>query len=239
MMRILCQTLVVLVTLSSSIGSREQKEYSYSVRGRIVDSRGRPAPRALIFLDPLKGDDQVFGYAANPDGTFSIKDSTTVWRPIQRVYVTGTIPDNSVELLSPPFSLLPRLSDPVFAGLKIIVKENSEVNIGDVPIQVRYFRVVLQLQNRHHEPLLASSTQWQHVWLRLLDSRGRFIVSGNLSHVNIRKAVDIARSSVALALPDGSWRIQISATGEKGPWLRPAALIRVNKSTTIVWALRV
>ena len=52
-----------------------QDDYSYELRGRVTDEVGRPVAGALVFLDPFKEDDQVFGFTTDGDGTFHIRET--------------------------------------------------------------------------------------------------------------------------------------------------------------------
>lgn len=213
----LSNMLLVVLILTVGHASTADRQYVYALRGRAIDSSGRPVVGALVFLNPLKEDDQVFGSVTDGAGMFNVKESTTVRRAARRLYVTGPIPSNSVELIRPPFNLLPRLTDTAFSGLEVTLKENEEIAVGDVPIQVTYHKVVLPLKkNGGHS--VNSKDGWRAVWLRVKNSNGGTIEATSLSEVNLKSALSVVESSLTVSIPDGNWIIESSVSGHGGPW---------------------
>ena len=224
--------LILALSLIAVIGTQDVR--TYQLRGRVIDESGRPIAGAAVFLDPLKEEDQVFGVTTERDGSFSIKESATIRRPRRQLYIAGPFPDNSVELVSPPFNLLPNLTNRCFLGVNVTLKENVEVSVGDIIPQVLYHRVVVYLKDEKESPLITTGDRWRGLWLRLIDSSGRVVLKTTLSPRDIERAVTLGESSVAIAFPQGDWSIEASLNSPEGPWLIAPNGSRVGVTTSSI-----
>ena len=57
------------------------------------------------------------------------------------------------------------------------------------------------------------------------------MIESSISINKIAKAVDLSRSSVDLALPEGRWDLEISLNENEGPWLRSETCLQVTSSS--------
>lgn len=183
-----------------------------------MDSVGKPVPGAIVYLDPIWAH-QIFGATADASGNFHIEESTSVRRKLRRLYVTAPPPSQVAILIRPPYNLLPRLKEKRFAGKQLIMS-SKEIDIGDVEVQVRYGVADIRLSNCDGNPLLAEAEEWRYLWFRLRDQSNIPVRESTLSQDDILESVDLPRSTVALALPEGVWRLEVSENGIDGPWVR-------------------
>jgi hypothetical protein len=57
------------------------------------------------------------------------------------------------------------------------------------------------------------------------------VKESTLSQDDILEAVDFDESTIALALPEGVWRLDVSARGADGPWIRSSNSVVINTDT--------
>lgn len=223
-----CSALVILLVGFNC--EAQHREYHYSVRGRVVDSNGKPVPGAIVYLDPMQGADQIFGDTADATGNFHLEESTPILRKLRRLYVSAPPPSQVATLVRPPYNLLPRLKGRNFAGKRLIMRR-KEINVGDVEVQVRYGVADVRLCNCAGNPLFTKPEEWRYLWFRLQDQSNRTVKESTLSQDDILEAVDFDESTIALALPEGVWRLDVSARGADGPWIRSSNSVVINTDT--------
>ena len=209
-----------------------QKEYHYSVRGRVVDAQGQPVQGAVVYLDPFVSAHQVFGCTTDPDGKFHLEEITRIPRQTRRLYVTGPIPPSTPRLIAPPFNLLSKLTDPVFSGQLISMEQNGEVDLGDVPIQISYAVVRVYILDHDGKALLKTRRQWEAVNLRVRNVERVVVDDASLSQKSIEEAVSPSDSSIAIALPEGVWYLDVAPFGFEGPWFASSDQLLVQRSSS-------
>ena len=232
--------LLALMVLLSGFGAldAQRKEYHYAVRGRVVDHQGKPIRGAVVYLDPMKGVDQAFGYTTDESGTFRLEETTNIARKRRILYVAAPLPKQAISLIFPPYNLLPRLTGRQFAGKRLVMRR-AEVNLGDVRVQVRYGAVKVRLIGCANNPLLTTSEPWRFLWFRVRDQSNKSVTESTLSQDDIARAVDLAESAVVLALPEGLWRVEVSPSGSDGTWIRSdsALLVKTGAEQTLTFRL--
>ena len=186
--------------------------------GRVVDDRGDPIAGALVTLGPaalkpIWGADVLLpGILSEKDGAFCIESFEREIKDADaRLYVTATCRPGDLTLVEPPFESL-RSHPPAFTG-KLVNLKTNRADVGDINLQVTYPHVTLRILDRRGRPLLTQQEQWSPVWLRVKDRRGVVVHEGGLSPAQIESAVDVAQSSINLALPQGVWRIEVALEG--------------------------
>jgi hypothetical protein len=229
------RTLLILVPIVfATIPTSGQEGYRYKVRGRAVDERGLPVARAYVVVDsgpPTTWEDSTSFVESDASGKFLLyegEESTP--DHIRLLYVTGPLPMNAVGLITPPFNRNRRLTGKSFASRNILIKENAEVDVGDVPVQVRYGAIRVRLQDRRGRPLIKSARRWRLVWLRIRNDQGAVVTLGGFSINDIEKSVNLRESSVDVSLPEGTWFIDASPFEDKGPWLTSPNPVDVKAS---------
>jgi hypothetical protein len=210
--------LLVLLSWCYGVGA-QRREYHYLVRGRVVNSKGKPIPGAIVYLDPIEGADQIFGNTTDANGNFRLEENTSIPRKLRRLYVTSPPPSQVAILIRPPYNLLPRLRGRKFGGKQLIMSP-KDIDIGDVEVQIRYGVADVRLNNCAGNPLFTKQDEWRYLWFRFRDQSNRIVKESTLSQNDVLEAVDFAESTIALALPEGVWRLDISPNGADGPWIR-------------------
>lgn len=227
MLRQLTQIVLSAMLLLSFNTQAIQKQYNWVVRGRVVDEHGRPVAHASVLVFPpemlseWKGHDLlIIEVEADAEGRFRYEGEDLI--PIDSkyvLYVTSCRPPDAFTpvTLTPPFDLA-KGTDLAFVGRPVRVKSGEEVDVGDVPVQVRYGVVVVHLRNRAGAPMLTDAESWEGVGVRVRDARGKIVDESFLSQAAVRKAVRVDQSAIAIALPEGVWRIEVAPDGEGGRW---------------------
>lgn len=215
----------------------QQTAYTFSVQGRAVDSFGGPVKNACIVVSPLPEPvmgDVGFGIRADDEGRF--RYSETVQDPSLKrlLYVVGPLHEGSVSLIRPPFYWLPMVPGPHYSGRLILIIPNGVLDVGDVPIQVRYGTVNLRIQDQSGAPILVSADKWEYVWLRIRDLRKHIIYESGLSKDTIQSKVHVRESMIPIDLPEGVWRLEVSIKGHGGPWRSSLTPIRVTSTSSLI-----
>lgn len=227
--------LVLFAILLATIPTSGQEGYRYKVRGRAVDENRQPVAHALVVVDaglPTSWEDFTYSVEADQSGTFLFYESEATTDPdlTRFLYVTGPVPNKAYNIIQPPFNRLPQLVGPSFASRPIVIKKNQDIDVGDVPIQVRYGVIRVRLQDRRRQPLIKSAEAWRVVWFRIRNHQGAVIAFGSLSINDIEKSVNLRESSVDVSLPEGFWFIDTSPNEGKGPWLTSPNPVDVKAS---------
>lgn len=209
-----------------------EETYRYAVLGAAIDRRGRPVPFAHVVVTPgprNRGGDFVYSDTADAEGRirFEVPDSNLV-RRTRLMFVTGPLPPNAVAPVAPPFTDFPALAGPAYAGRRILIRKGGGVDVGDVRVQVFYGVVKVFLRDRRGAPLVKEADAWRYVWLRVRDRRGNIVTETSISRAQIEKAVDLSQSSVAVALPQGIWYVEVSLHEDKGPWLTSRSPLHIQ-----------
>lgn len=213
-----------------------QDAYTYKVRGRVVDKQGRPVVNAYVVIyggPPAAQGSFSYVVTSDASGNFIFYEAEKSRQPETKriLYVTGPIPVGAVSLITPPFNSLPRLIGKSFSGQRIFIKKNSEINVGDVSVQINYGLIKVYLQDRRGTPLITDSEAWRRVWIRVRNIHGEIVIETSLSINDIEKAVNISDSSVTVALPEGAWSIEMSPDEDRGPWLASGRVLAVQASS--------
>lgn len=225
-------------TLLLPLGAQPiQERYKYAVIGRVVDGCGQPVAHAQVLLFPPKplsegkgGDQLIVEETADDKGRFRYEGEAT--DPVrQNLYVTTPYPPNAEAPITPPFDEVKGI-DRLFDGRPVLIKKNEDVNVGDVIVQVRYGVVLVQLQNRMGKPLFTDAADWEWIGLRVRDARGKVVSEFSLSPASVRRAVRVDQSAIAVALPEGTWSIEIAPDGEGGVWLKSNTKLLVQVSNS-------
>jgi len=218
----LLKVMLLATLLSSSTALSIYGQYKWSVVGRAVDSCGKPVPHARVLVypreDPGGWERIITDVEADAEGKFRYTgEDTKLVNRDDTLYVTSSYPANAVFSgnLLPPFYAVSRV-DRLFTGRSLHFKSNEEVNVGDVPVQVYYGVVIVYLQDRNGKPMFTDTKDWEYIGLRIRDIHGRRVEEGDISPADVREAVRVKESAIALALPEGAWQIEIAPDGLKG-----------------------
>jgi hypothetical protein len=218
---------VLLLPLSTQAG---QGEYKYIVSGRVVGQNGQPVVNARIALRPTDRQSVLTEAHASSDvyGKFRCVGVTARLVNKQILYVTSPPPAKALFPIRPPFDQLNSSEQP-FTGRAVFVNPGQELDVGDVPVQVQYNTVTIYLRDQAGNPLLTKAEDWWDVRVRVRDARGDSIAVEGLSEDEIKENVDTDNSALRVALPQGSWGLEVSLEGLEGPWLTSGTPILVGK----------
>lgn len=192
--------------------------YRSAIKGRVVDETGKPVIGASIHPELPKEaensedtEDRIcgakIGVVSGKDGKFSVKEDCSISIRSINLFVTYGVAE-AVALLSPPFGGL-REKNSLFAGQEIIIRENSDIDLGDVQVQLWYGEIELTVLDNNGKPYYKNFDDWNKFVLKIRDKNGQLLASGSLSTGDKQKAVNVEKSSVKLALPEGIWSLEL------------------------------
>lgn len=226
--------LVIVVCLAFSNASAQDDVYRYVVTGRAVDQKGIAVPQAMVSLVHGPGEtagDSIYVIPAADDGSFRYEIPICyLVKSSRMMYVSGREPEHSITWYPPPYSEYPLLKGTKYAGRRILIKKNGQVDVGDVVVRVFYGVVNVHLQDRAGKPLHLSSQDWRTVVLRIKDRRGRILQSGNFSRRDVSENIDLSTTSFRFGFPEGQWWMEISLHEDAGPWVKSIGLVRISAS---------
>ena len=219
-------TIALILGFSMQSGSGLGKT---TVKGRVVDSHRRPIVGAQVFIHPLAPPGDLTTFAqTDAEGRFYYEVVDSAYSNKQIAYVSSPSPEAAYIPFYPPYSDELKKTDSAFRGRRILLKKNEETDVGDLLVQVRYALVNVHISSRTGKPLLIDSKSWLDLWLRVRGVRGKVISEGGLSSDTIRRTVDLDRSTLTLALPEGTWGIEIAPDGQEGPWFTADRSLKVH-----------
>jgi hypothetical protein len=207
---IVCIVIGTLISLPGSNGQVRQRSICGKVIFNISATTVARTQVALYFAD----DALIPGATTDRDGTFCIENfvSDLTKSTPARLYVTSFCRPDDVTLVNVPF--WPRLRrDSRFAGKHIMVGPGSRTTIRDFDVQIVYGHVSLRILDERHRPLLTQPSDWSPVWIRVRDQNGVTVHESGLSVVEIERSVNLKESRIDLALPNGTWTLEVAPTG--------------------------
>lgn len=198
---------------------RKPANESFLIHGRVVDSKNQPVSNARVTLtnasrntDITQSVDGVTGvYSSDVNGNFEIVSSLGPGaQPV--LYVTTPIPFEAYSPLTPPFQALAPIN--VNPGKAIKLNGKNDLNVGDVPIHVRFHSVVALLTGESPLSNPIDDDDRPEIWVRLRNARGDVASLGSVPS----KAIRLNPFSIVLSLPEGRWTFDASFEGPDGPW---------------------
>jgi hypothetical protein len=209
-----------------------QEEYYYAVTGRVIDEQGQPVAGAYVVVDAGPGGDIVVYTEADSKGKFRFEQRVNLAKVERTLYVTSPRFPAASDPVRPPFDMLRHSANDPYAGQKIVIKKNGEIDVGDVRLQVYYGLIDLELRSSKGLPLTpAEKRKWRRPWLRLRNEQGDFILDSSFP----RNMPDLR-----VALPEGTWRLEVTPSYDNGPWFplnNPVVVSRTNSPQRIMLKL--
>jgi hypothetical protein len=214
--------------LTFSFAASAQKPRECSVSGTVLDSSNKPVSNAHIILDtpPTSWEDLIFTATSDQNGNFSYSTYCPFPNGKLTLFVSSSISFDNYTPFTPPFNRNNELGER-FAGRPVINRKRSDVDLGNVYVQVYFSTVVVYFVDENSRPLIKDKENWQSVWIRLRSGKRR-VSEGTLSQNDIEKAVRAKESAITMSLPEGEWMIEIRIDGDK--WLKPNRNLIVQKS---------
>jgi len=178
------------------------------------------------------------GVITDRDGNFCIENfvGDLTHRTTARLYVESFCRPDDVILVAAPF--WPRLRRKRgFSGKRLIISPGSVTSVGDIDIQLIYGHVSLRILDERHQPLFTQPSDWSPVWIRVRDQNGVTVHESGLSVVQIERSVNLKESRINLALPNGTWTLEVAPEGippdtstirHAVRWLRVPAKLKIK-----------
>jgi hypothetical protein len=229
----ICVAVGSLVFLTGSVAQVRKR----SICGRVALKQGEEVAQSQVILD-YAGIELNPGVIANGDGTFCIDNFVRdlSQRTTARLYVMSFCRPDDVMLTAPPFWPVLR-KERRFAGKGIVIDRGNLTRIGDIDVQLIYGHVSLRILDNHQQPLLTKLTDWSPVWLRVRNQNGARVHESGLSLADIQRSVHLEESRIDLALPNGTWTLEIALAGvppnsgrigRAARWLRVARKVKIE-----------
>jgi hypothetical protein len=212
-----------------------------SICGKVVSNTNEAAARTEVHLY-FEDASLIPGAVAEAEGSFCIEnfvDDLSRTAPAQ-LYVTSFCRAGDLTLVNVPFWPEMR-KEPQYAGKRIIVGPGEVTSAGSVDVQIVYGHVGLRIVDHRQRPLLTGTNDWSPLWIRVRDRNGVTVHESGLSPMDIETSVDLKESRINLALPKGTWNLEVALTGVPSPtvrrrvrWRRVPGQVRVESCATPV-----
>lgn len=226
---LICMIIGVLIFLPRTAAQVQKR----SVCGKVVNTSDAVFKTEVI-LD-YAGIELNPGVITNGDGSFCIENfvGDLSQRTKARLYVASFCRSDDVVLVGAPF--WPKLRNiKRFAGKDIVIDRGNLTRVGDLDVQLIYGHVSLRILDRQNRPLLTRLADWSPVWIKVKMLNGIAVHESGLSLTDIERAVDLKESRINLALPKGTWTLEIALTGvPPGSTRRAVRWLRVPGKVTI------
>lgn len=208
--------LILFVTLLLTTSIFAQEMYHAVIQGQVVDEKGRPASRASITFDNSEAlrDKKCWAkeheLLADGAGKFLIQEHCSIANRTVFVFTEATTPFRDAQFpISAPFWHQLRKNNPRFAGLPVKLEDNQQIDLGKIPVQVWYNLVELFVTDAKGRPFYKTEDEWAKFVLIVRDELGDAVGSEGLSNFDLETSVRIDRGSVRLALPEGTWTMEL------------------------------
>jgi hypothetical protein len=216
-MKFLSEFIFIVITVTLLIiTATAQVKYQSNIKGRVVDEQGQPVENANVRFDvPEKFYNQVCWVKNNSvfsdkDGNFVHEEYCGVSNRTGTLFIVPKIGlTDIIAPIYPPFWRKLRLSNPAFAGLYVNIEGNKEIDLGNVPLQVRYSDFTLFVLKKSGKPYYKTSNDWSRFQLIVRNEKGEDVGSSALSTFDIENKVNLKMGFVKIALPEGSWTLEL------------------------------
>ncbi len=209
----ICIVVGTLVLMPASIAQVRKRSICGKVTSNSTEAVARTEAR-LYFEDASLIPTAV----AEADGTFCIENfvaDLSETTPAQ-LYVTSYCRPNDLTLVDVPFWPEMR-KETRYSGKRVMVSPGNVTNVGAVEVQIVYGHVTLSILDQRRRPLLTETNNWSPIWIRVRNQNGVTVHESGLSLADIERSVDLKESRINLALPKGTWSLEVALAGVPSP----------------------
>lgn len=204
--------LVALITMGTVYGQPPSR--AYQISGRVVDAKGRPVEGAEVCISKFyPRSSRVFDLleestVTDARGVFSISKPSGAG---ETLYVYTSLSAPGEYLISPPFSFA-NARDRRLLGKLFVIREKSEIELGDIPVQFHFGDVRLKVTNNGRS---LTEADWKKLWIVLSNDRRVVLYQQSIGPVIKQPEIDIPASTANYALPEGKYRIEFRTFDEE------------------------
>jgi hypothetical protein len=205
----LCTLVGALIFLTGSVAQVRKR----SICGKVVLNTSDALAKTEVVLD-YGGIELNPGVTTQRDGSFCIDNfvGDLGQNLTARLYVASFCRSDDLTLVAPPFWPVLR-KERQFAGKDIVIERGDLTRVGDINVQLIYGHVSLRILDRQHQPLLTRSADWSPIWIMVRNGDGVTVHESGLLPADIERFVHLKESRIDLALPKGTWTIEIALAG--------------------------
>jgi hypothetical protein len=185
---------------------------------------------AYLYWDPGYGggiDYITISGATDEQGRFKYQEVCSIGN--LKFFVTSGLSANVYAPLLPPFAYGSQLFRQI-KPLSIVKNEKSDLDLGDVPVQIYFSAVSIIFLDEAGAPLMTTKDGWNRVRLRIRDKNRKIMSENTLPSDWVKKAARLQSSSIAMQLPVGEWSLELSLDPKKDKWLKPDKSLIIQKS---------
>lgn len=225
--------LILSLIFSVAAFSQSKQPKACVIKGRVLDDSNKPLPKAEVVVDaPPRGwEDLIINDSSDSQGRFNYRLDYCPFPESSRTLFVTTTP--SYEHYVPfhiPF-LRSKIAGDKYAGQVIKNKTKSDLDVGDIKVQVTFTTVTIKFVDLEGNNLL-SGKDWANVWFKIKTENGIWVSESGLSINNQKTAVQSKDSAILMDLPEGKWQIELSRSWGRKPWLKPDGIVNVERSAS-------
>jgi hypothetical protein len=205
----ICTVVGTLIFLTGSVAQVRKR----SICGKVVLNTSDAVAKTEVLLD-YAGIELNPGVTTDRDGTFCIDNfvGDLGLGSTARLFVASFCRPDDLTLVAAPFWTVLR-KERRFAAKDIVIDRGDLTRVGDINVKLIYGHVSLRILDRRHQPLLTRSADWSAIWLKVKKGDGVAVHESGLSLADIERFVHLKESRIDLALPKGTWTVEIALTG--------------------------
>lgn len=189
----------------------------YTITGRVVDDFGKPISEATATIAPVTDKTECFDCISEvkdfteTDGKFTLKIYRKKLASAEHfLWITVDEGRDFLGTLDAPFYFL-RKQDISFNGKLVILGKNKKIDIGDVKVQIRYGKAVLDFSSYFTKSKINKDTwDWGDFFINIITAKkAKSVHFSGISQEQIRRYVDKTTSKLKISIPEGKWKIEI------------------------------
>lgn len=197
-----------------------QSTYTHRISGTIIDNEGRPVSNATVVIVTPKesafqrnvGFDDLIPYlTTDSNGRFYVEEHYSSDTSDRIIYVATGLATGADSPIRPPFDKLINANEK-FRGFKISLTKDKQIDLGHLPIQVKYAKLELELSNLGAGCIGRENLRLGDFWFRIRDPEGKIVAEEQVARSTI------SRSRVRMCMPEGVWHIEAACADADQRW---------------------